>query len=316
MKTTLTTVSVIRGILAIILLFMLLAVVGSMFAEPVYVGTPTSPSFSVIPIEGVIAGARAFGEYGYDQYSTVEYIRSLIYNPNDRGILLYMNTPGGTVYHSDELRLALLEYKEISGRPVYAYMAEMCASGGYWISTAADYIFANRMTTTGSIGVVSTIVDFSELFDNLGIRVIIIDSGEHKSTGAPGAEVTPSQVAVYQSMVDEYKDFFIEIVADGRNMSLQAATDIADGRIFTATQALELGLVDEIALWDSALAEFEALTRVPPFFPNLAADTSFWGMFAKVTSGIFPRSEADIAISALESVPRGVPMVILPEYVR
>ena len=316
MKTALTTVSVIRSILVIILVFILIAAFGSIFAEPVHHGTPFTPFFSVVPIEGSIVGARSFGDAGYDHFMVVDYIKSLIDNPHDRGILLYMNTPGGTVYHSEEIRLALLEYKEATGRPVYSYMAEMCASGGYWISMAADRLIANRISITGSIGVVSTYFDTSELFENLGIRTVVIDTGENKSVGAPGVEITPAQIAVLRSIIEEYKDMFIEVVADGRKMDIQTIRSVADGRIYTAAQALELGLIDEIAGWDNTLAMFENLTGAHPHYPHLAADTSFWGMFAKISFRIFPRSEADIAISAIEDLPRGVPLVILPEFVR
>jgi len=291
---------------------MLLLAVGSMFAQPVYYNAPLSSSFSVIPIEGSIVGARSFGDYGYDHFTAMKYIKDLADNPNDRGILLYMNTPGGTVYHSEELRLALLEYKEITGRPVYVYMAEMCASGGYWISMAADRLMANRIAVTGSIGVVSTYFDTSQLFSNLGIRTVVINTGENKSVGTAGVEITPAQEAVIRSIIEEYQDMFIDVVASGRNMNAQTIRDLADGRIYTAQQAYDLNLIDEIAGWDAALEKFESYTGAPPFYPNLYSDTSFWGMFAKITSRIFPRTEAEIAISAIEELPRGVPLVILP----
>ena len=302
--------------MAILLLFMLLLLIGSMFAEPEYGSTPITAAFSVIPIEGSIVGGRTFGDEGYDHDATLKYIRALADNPSDRGILLFMNTPGGTIYHSEELRLALLEYKEISGRPVYVYMAEMCASGGYWISMAADHIVANRMAITGSIGVASTYYDTSELFENLGIRTVVIDTGEHKSMGAIGVEITPSQEAVIQNIIGEYDKFFVELVSDGRNIDLQATKKIADGRIYTAQQAFELGLIDELNNWDTALSDFEALTGVSAFYPDLYASTSFWDMIAKISAGIFPKSEADLAISAIEALPRGVPLAIAPELIR
>jgi len=312
MKTALTAVSFVRGILAILLIFMLLVAVGSMFADPVYQTAPLSDFFSVIPIEGSIVGARSFGDYGYDHYSVLNHINGLIDNPNNRGILLYMNTPGGTVYHSEEIRLALIEYKDATKRPVYAYMAEMCASGGYWISMAADRLIANRIAITGSIGVVSTYFDTSELFGNLGIRTVVIDTGENKSVGTAGVEITPAQEAVIRGIINEYQDMFIEVVADGRNMDPVNVRELADGRIYTAKQAHDLGLIDEINGWDNALEKFETYTGGVPYYPNLYTDTSFWGMFAKITSRIFPRTEAEIAISAIEDIPRGVPLVILP----
>ena len=315
MKTTLTTINVIRGILAIFLLFLVIGLVSSLIYEPVIQNTPTAPSFSVIRIEGTITGARAFGDAGYDHASTVAYIRNLATNPFDRGILLYMNTPGGTIYHSDEIYNALLEYKEISGRPVHVYMAQMSASGGYWISMAADHIVANSAAITGSIGVVTTLFDTSELFENLGIRTVVVDTGEHKSTGAMGTEITSAQEAVFQAMMDEYIEMFIEVVANGRSLDTQTVRAVADGRIFTARQALELDLIDEINNWETTLANFETMTGVPAFHPNLATDVSFWGAFANIIPRISPRTEADIAISTMESFPPGVPLAIAPELV-
>jgi protease-4 len=193
-------------------------------------------------------------------------------------------------------------------------MAEMCASGGYWVSMAADHLMANRITITGSIGVVSTYYDTSELFENLGVRTVVINTGDNKSVGTAGVEITPAQIAVMQRIIDEYQDMFIDVVVQGRNINAATIRTLADGRIYTARQAYDHGLIDEITNWDDALAKFEALTGADAFYPNIYADTSFWGMFANITSRIFPRSEADMAISAMDELPRGVPLVIMPEF--
>jgi len=315
MKTALTTVQFIRGILAIIILFMVIALIGSIIDAPELVNVPFTDSFSVIRIEGIITGERSFGEIGYDHQATLEYIKNLADNPYDRGILLYMDTPGGSVYHSDELYLALLEYKANTGRPVHAYMGELCASGGYYIVMAADNIMANRITMTGSIGVIWTMIDTSGLFETLGIRTVLMDTGEHKGAGALGTEFTSRQEAVIQSIVDEYYDLFVELVADGRNMNIQTVRTFADGRIFTARQALEYGLVDEIGSWDEALFDFEALTGVSAHYPYLLTEAPLFGPLFAQMANIFPKSEADIALSRINQIPSGVPLAIAPELV-
>ena len=316
MKTALTTVSLIRGILAIILIFFLIVLVGSAFTTPDFNNTPMKDSFSVIKIEGTIAGDRAFGEAGYDHQGTVSYIANLTDNPYDRGILLYMNTPGGTVYHSDELYLTLLDYKAKTGRPVYVYMAETCASGGYYISVAADRLYANRITVTGSIGVFSTLLDTSELFDKLGVRTILLDTGEHKGVGTMGVEITPAQAAVMQSMIDEYYDLFVDLIANGRNMDNTTVRGLADGRIYTARQALDLGLIDEICSWEKALLDFEGVTGAAAHYPYLIIETPLFGQILARISGDFPNTEADIALGGIDALPCGVPLAIAPELMR
>jgi len=277
---------------------------------------PNEAYFSVIKIEGVITGSRGLGDFGYDHQATMEYIRNLSASHLDRGILLYMNTPGGTVYHSDELYLALLEYKEITGRPVYAFMAEMCASGGYYISMAADHITANRITLTGSLGVVSVLLDTSELFEMVGLRTVVLDSGEHKATGTMGTQITPSQAAVYQSFIDESYDLFVSLIVEGRGMSEQTVRELADGRIYTAFQAYELGLIDEIGNWENALAEFGELTGAIPYYPNLYIEPTFWdGVLARLTR-TNPMSETDFALMKLSELPSGVPLAIAMELVQ
>jgi len=315
-KTILTTVTLIRSLLVVILLLFLITLVGTMMGDADLAIPPNEANFSVIRIEGVITGSRSVGESGYDHQATMEYIRNLSTNSLDRGILLYMNTPGGTVYHSDELYLALLEYKEITGRPIYAFMAEMCASGGYYISMAADHIMANRITLTGSLGVVSVLLDTSELFEIIGLRTVVLDSGEHKATGTMGTEITPNQAAVYQSFIDESYDLFVSLIAEGRGMSEQTVRELADGRIYTALQALELGLIDEIGNWEIALADFGELTGAIPYYPSLYIQPTFWDGVLVRLSRTNSMSETDFALMRLSELPSGVPLAIAMELVQ
>jgi protease-4 len=316
MKTTAAAIAVMRGLFSLLLIFMFVLFIGALFAgtAPVSSSGPPSDSFSVISINGVIVGERSFAETGYDHRATVKYIKELADNPRDKGILLYMDTPGGTVFHSDELYLALMGYKEKTGRPVYAYMSELCASGGFYISMAADYIFANRITMTGSLGVVSTMFDTSELFDNIGIRTVIIDTGEHKAAGSLGTVITPRQEAVLREMADEFYGLFVELIAAGRKMDEQTVRGLADGRIYTAGQALRHGLIDEISGWDTVLEEFQSKTGVKAYFPDLSTETTFMAqLLARVpnasTGGIH-----DFPLMGAGSLPKGVPLVVAQEF--
>lgn len=109
-------------------------------------------------------------------------ISALAQDKKNEGIILFIDSPGGGVYESDEAYLALLDYKEQTGRPVYAYMGQLAASGGYYIACAADYIMANRNTLTGSIGVISgQVFDITELLQKTGIKSETIHAEKTKT---------------------------------------------------------------------------------------------------------------------------------------
>src|SRR5699024_10424797 len=170
----------------------------------------------------------------------------LMEDSNNKGILLYVDSPGGTVYESEELYLKLKEYKETTDRPVWDYMAHYAASGGYMVSMAADRIYANPNTVTGSIGVIMSGYDLTGLYEKLGIRYVSITSGENKDS----SQLTDEQIAIYQTQVDEYYNKFVGIVSEGRSMSEDDVKALADGRTYTAKQAQENGLIDEISLYE------------------------------------------------------------------
>ncbi|PHV70867.1 signal peptide peptidase SppA [Sporanaerobium hydrogeniformans] len=208
-------------------------------------------SIDVIYVEGVIGGeASGFGAVGYDHNWTLQTIDQLINSDQNKAIMLYVNSPGGGVYESDELYLKLKEYKEKTGRPVYAYMAQTAASGGYYICMAADKVFANRMTMTGSIGVIMSLLDTSELEGKLGIKTENIVSGKNKAMGNP---LTQEQREILQSMIDETYGIFVDIVAENRELSREKVVELADGRVYSAYQAKEQALIDEVATYEAAL---------------------------------------------------------------
>jgi protease-4 len=193
----------------------------------------------------------------YNQKWLLDTIDSLKYDDNNVGIMLFIDSPGGGVYEADEVYLSLLDYKN-TGKPVYAYMGSMAASGGYYISCVADNIAANRNTLTGCIGVLAGgSIDLTGLMSNLGIKYTTIHAGKNKNMGNYNEPLTDEQRAIFQSIADECYDQFTSIVAESRKMSKEDVVKLADGRIYTAKQAKDNGLIDEIASYDDALTAME-----------------------------------------------------------
>lgn len=213
-----------------------------------------SSYIGVLHAEGTITTSSSSS----DTYQQSWLLRQIDYMKGDtsnRGIMLYVNSPGGSVYASDELYLKLKEYKEETGRPVYSYFAETAASGGYYIAAGSDKITANRNCTTGSIGVyLGPIIDASGLLDKVGVKADIVKSGANKAMGNSYQPLTEEQRAIYQEYVNESYEQFVDIVAEGRGMDVAAVKQIADGRVYTAKQAKANGLIDEISSFEDAKA--------------------------------------------------------------
>lgn len=203
-------------------------------------------TIDVIRVEGGIYS----GSSTYNHYWTLSRIESLMADDQNKAIFLYIDSPGGGIYESDELYLKLKEYKEVTGRPIYAYMGSTAASGGVYVSMAADKIFANRMTMTGSIGVIMSLTDTTGLQDLIGIKQDNITSGKNKAMGNP---LTDEQRAILQSLIDESYDIFVEIIAENRNLDKNKVYELADGRLYSPKQAEELGLIDGIMTYDEAM---------------------------------------------------------------
>ncbi len=238
---------------------------------------------SILHIEGTISGTDSGNAFsagdGYNHQWTMDRLEDVIHNPSSRGLILFVNTPGGSVYETDELYLKIKEYQQ-TGRPVYSAMGSMAASGGYYISAPADKIIANRNCWTGSIGVtIGTVFDFSQFLEKYGVRSVTITSGKNKAMGSAVEPLTKEQKAIYQSLVDEAYDQFTGIVAEGRRMSEEKVRKLADGRVYTAKQAKKNGLVDEIGTLEDAVADMQQQYGLEgcEISDMEYEDTSLWG---------------------------------------
>ncbi|MCX6026005.1 MAG: signal peptide peptidase SppA [Chloroflexi bacterium] len=201
-----------------------------------------------------------------------------------RAILLRVNSPGGSVVPSDEIYHALKE----SGKPVVVLMGDLAASGAYYISMAADYIVANPHTLTGSIGVISEFPDAHGLLEKLGVQFTVIKSGAAKDIGSPYRPMTEAEQALWQTIVNETYEGFLKIVAEGRGLPVEDVRAIADGRVFTGSQALQLKLVDALGYEQEALAKAAELGKIEgePRVIRLHTRQSVWGLLSSRMSGV------------------------------
>ncbi|HOM02939.1 MAG TPA: signal peptide peptidase SppA [Acetivibrio sp.] len=272
---------------------------------------PLSPYIGVISVEGTIADSDSTASFmgsGYNHKETLELIEDMKNSSSNKGILLYVDSPGGGVYESDELYLKLKEYKEETGRPVWTYMSNQACSGGYYISMASDKVYSNRNTWTGSIGVIISLTNLKELYDNIGIKGIYITSGKNKAMGAADLDLTDEQRDILQSLVDEAYEQFVEIVAEGRKMTVDEVKKIADGRILSAKQALELNLIDEIATYEEVKEAFSTeLGDVEVYTPEKNDPFGLSSLFGYISS-LRPRSDAEIISELIKANGNGVPM--------
>lgn len=274
---------------------------------------PEEPFIGLVRVSGTImntGSSSLFDTVSYDHRATLDYIDRMIASDMNEGLLLYVDSPGGTVYHSDELYLKLKEYKEQTKRPVWTYMADQACSGGYYIAMASDHIGINRNGWTGSIGVIVSLTNYSELYKKLGIKEIDITSGPNKAMGSAGLPLTDEQKDILQSIVDESYEQFVGIVSEGRKIPIEQTKELADGRIYTAKQALEHGLVDEVV---TTYEDFEKEFRkevgggVSIYEPSFGTDNLFASLLSEVKD-LKSKSDAEVLSDFIEEKGSGVPM--------
>ncbi|UWG98150.1 signal peptide peptidase SppA [Dehalobacter sp. DCM] len=214
-------------------------------------------TIAILNVNGTIqdTGDTLTGTNSYNHQLFLMELEDAFQNPDIKAIILAVNSPGGGVYESDQIYQKIKSLKESYEKPLVVAMGSMAASGGYYISMPADKIIANRYTMTGSIGVILSTYNYSELAEKVGIEEIIFKSGKNKDIMNPMRDMTSEQIQIMQAMINEYYGYFVDIVAEGRHMDRKTVIGIADGRVYTATQAKSLGLIDSIGDLDNAISE-------------------------------------------------------------
>ncbi len=230
--------------------------------------TSEQPKIAVIYVEGVIIGGRGqssiLSEYG----GTDSIIRQLHEARDDqsvKAVILRINSPGGSAPASQEVGEEIKKLRA-TGKIVVTSMADVAASGGYWLAACTDKIYANPATLTGSIGVYMPYANWEELYKKIGIRQEKIKSGIHKDIMSPDRPMTEEERAIIQIMVDDLYNQFVTVVSEGRKLDPIRVRELADGRIYTGNQAKELGLVDELGNMYDAIdgaAQLAGITGKP-----------------------------------------------------
>jgi protease-4 len=168
-----------------------------------------------------------------------------------KAIVLRIESPGGEIAPCQEILWEIERVKET--KIIVVSMGSTAASGGYYISTKAHKIVALPTTMTGSIGVISAVINVEELLEKLGIQIEIFKGGKYKDMHWGFRELTPEEKEIMQGMVNEYYEQFIDVVAEGRGLSEEEVRNLATGQIYTGTEAKELGLVDALGDLDTAI---------------------------------------------------------------
>ena len=215
------------------------------------VGSPMgSKKIAVVYAEGDIVDGDAVEGVAGDRYARI--LQNIRNDKSVKAVVLRVNSPGGSVLGSEKIKAQIDSLRQ--NVPVIASFGDYAASGGYWISAACDYIYADETTLTGSIGVFSMIPDFQKTVnDKLHVNITAVNSNKHADMYELMRPLDKQEIAHMQSSVEHIYDRFLNIVAEGRNMSINDVDAIAQGRIWTGAQALEIGLVDQIGSIDDAV---------------------------------------------------------------
>lgn len=234
-----------------------------------------SDKIAVIPIEGIISSRMA--ERG--GFNMVEIVKAQLKRADKdddvKGVILRVDSPGGEVLASDDIANLLREFQEDSGKPIVVSMGSLAASGGYYVSAPCEWIVANELTITGSIGVIMHGYNYRGLMDKIGLRPDVYKSGKFKdmlSGDRVQAEIPPEERAMVQKLIDETYSKFKSVVGEGRKAANDMNKDgralvgdwasYADGRVFSGREAKELGFVDELGGFDTAVKRTLKLAKV------------------------------------------------------
>lgn len=226
----------------------------------------TTKKILLLDVDGVIVNFE-LSSFFMETESTVaavkERLEKAAKDPLVRAVVLRVNSPGGGVTASDIIYRELLEFKKKTGRPIVVCIMDVGASGGYYIAMAGDTVMAHPTAVTGSVGVIMRYLTFDGLMKKFGVGNVAIKSGDHKDMGSPFRAVTESEKEIFQSTINDMHERFVNVIHAGRpKLSVAQIRPLADGRIYTATQAKAKGLIDKVGYLDEAIDEAKRLANV------------------------------------------------------
>jgi len=211
----------------------------------------------LVDISGVIMETRHRSLLGLGAVTTPGYVKEVLdkaaKDKRIKALVLKINSPGGTVSAADIIHHELQNYKKETGVPVVTCLMGLATSGGYYLAQAGDAIVAHPSGITGSIGVIAMKLNIKGLMDKVGVDSDLVKSGQWKDFWSPFRPATPEEKQMMQEVINNYYQSFVDVVAQGRKMNAREVRQVADGRIYTAIQAKDLGLVDSLGYLDDAI---------------------------------------------------------------
>jgi protease-4 len=215
-------------------------------------GLPTGgPKVAVVEIEGIIVDGAA----------AVRELREHADNPSIKAVVLRVNSPGGVVAPTQEIFAAIQRTRK-AGKPVVASLGAVAASGGYYVAVAADRIYANPGTLTGSIGVVMQLANLEGLLKKVGVDYVVVKAGAYKDVGNFARTMSPEERKMLQALLDDVYSQFVEAVSEGRGLEKKDVLAFAEGRIYSGQQALALKMVDELGGFEEAVEAAGKLANI------------------------------------------------------
>ncbi len=232
-----------------VLLLIIAFMVGALISR-----IPVGDRVAIVNVRGVIV----------NPIPVVKRIERLRKDRSVKALVIRVDSPGGSVGASQEIYRAIERFRA-EGKPVVVSMGNVAASGGYYVSAPADYIFANPGTITGSIGVIIQHIAYKELMEKIGVKATAIKTGKFKDTLNPFRELTPEEKRYLEETIEEAYEQFLKAILKyrGNKISEEKLREVADGRVLTGERAKELGLVDDLGGLEDAVQKAKELAGVP-----------------------------------------------------
>ncbi len=261
------------GLLTLLALVFAIATIGGSSggsAAPVtwdeqFVSGTGTDKIAVLPVEGAIGdgGGGVLGGQGATPENLNSQLMQAAEDDSVRAIVIEVNSPGGGVVASDQMYRDILDFKRETRKPVVVSMGDTAASGGYYISMAADRIVANPATITGSLGVILSYLNYEDAAKRLGLKQVVIKSGPYKDIGSPTRDLTAEERRILQDLIDDSYNQFVEVIDAGRaGLTREQVLPLANGRIYSGKDAKEVGLVDVLGDLDTAAGEARKLAKL------------------------------------------------------
>lgn len=224
-------------------------------------GRFTRDRIVVLDVDGLLLNAhqpKLFGQGEHPVSLLAEQLQKAASDKRVKGVILRINSPGGTVTASELMYGEIRGFKAATGKPIYAVMMDVAASGGYYVACACDRLYAQSSTITGSIGVIFQLFDASGTLQKIGLKSNAVTSGPRKDSGSPFKPMGDEERTLFQAMVDDLYAQFVHVVDEGRpGLDEAQVRALADGRVYTARQAFDAGLIDAIGTLQTAVADMK-----------------------------------------------------------